>query len=161
MSENQLYHGIISGDRRRSFDEVNARVATIAGGLQALGVRPGDCVCVLMRNDIAFMEAVYGVMTLGAYAVPVNWHFKPEEVGYIIGDSATRVLIGHADLLHSVASAIPADLTVLSVPTPPEVIANYKIAPDHLSPPNNAIDFDGWLAQRSRMTVRRSRSRRT
>lgn len=147
MSENQLYHGIISGDRRRSFDEVNARVATIAGGLQALGVKPGDCVCVLMRNDIAFMEAVYGVMTLGAYAVPVNWHFKPEEVGYIIGDSATRVLIGHADLLHSVASAIPADLTVLSVPTPPEVIANYKIAPDHLSPPNNAIDFDGWLAQ--------------
>lgn len=147
MSENQLYHGIISGDRRRSFDEVNARVATIAGGLQALGVKPGDCVCVLMRNDIAFMEAVYGVMTLGAYAVPVNWHFKPEEVGYIIGDSATRVLIGHADLLHSVASAIPPDLTVLSLPTPPEVIANYKIAPDHLSPPNNAIDFDGWLAQ--------------
>ncbi|MGX7744331.1 acyl-CoA synthetase [Rhodopseudomonas parapalustris] len=147
MSENQLYHGIISGDRRHSFDEVNARVAIIAGGLQALGVKPGDCVCVLMRNDIAFMEAVYGVMTLGAYAVPVNWHFKPEEVGYIIDDSATRVLIGHADLLHSVASAIPAGLTVLSVPTPPEVIANYKIAPDHLSPPNNAIDLDGWMAQ--------------
>src|SRR3981081_1061334 len=34
----------------------------------------------LMRNDIAFIEAAYGAMWLGAYAVPVNWHFKPEEI---------------------------------------------------------------------------------
>jgi long-chain acyl-CoA synthetase len=27
----------------------------------------------LMRNDIAFIEAAYGAMWLGAYAVPVNW----------------------------------------------------------------------------------------
>ena len=80
-----------SGDRRRSFDEVNARVATIAGGLQALGVKPGDCVCVLMRNDIAFIEAAYAAMRLGAYGVPVNWHFKPEEINYVLKDSGTSV----------------------------------------------------------------------
>jgi long-chain acyl-CoA synthetase len=33
-----------------------------------------------MRNDIAFIEAAYAAMQLGAYAVPVNWHFKPEEI---------------------------------------------------------------------------------
>ena len=53
-----------------------------------------------MRNDIAFIEAAYAVMRLGAYAVPVNWHFKPEEIEYILKDSGTSVLIGHADLLH-------------------------------------------------------------
>jgi acyl-CoA synthetase (AMP-forming)/AMP-acid ligase II len=36
----------------------------------------------LMRNDIAFIEAAYGAMWLGAYAVPVNWHFKPEEIDF-------------------------------------------------------------------------------
>ena len=76
--------GIISGSRKRGFDEVEQRVLLIAGGLQGLGVSEGDCVCILMRNDIAFLEASYAVMLLGAYAVPVNWHFKPEEVDYIL-----------------------------------------------------------------------------
>ena len=99
--------GIISGSRQRGFDEIDQRVQLIAGGLRALGVNEGDCVCILMRNDIAFLEASYAVMLLGAYAVPVNWHFKPEEVDYILKDTATRVLIGHADLLNAVREVIP------------------------------------------------------
>jgi AMP-binding enzyme len=65
-------------------------------GVRFLGVGQGDSVCVLMRDDIAFIEAAYAVMRLGAYAVPVNWHFKPEEISYVLKDSGTRVLIGHA-----------------------------------------------------------------
>ena len=99
--------GIISGQRRRGHAEVADRAARIAGGLQRLGVRQGDSVCILMRNDIAFIEAAYAAMRLGAYAVPVNWHFKPEEIGYVLKDSGTRVLIGHADLLHPLARRDP------------------------------------------------------
>ena len=95
-----------------------------------LGVGQGDSVCILMRNDIAFIEAAYAAMRLGAYGVPVNWHFKPEEINYILKDSGTPVLIGHADMLHQLRDAIPAGVTVLSVPTPPEILENYKIDPD-------------------------------
>jgi long-chain acyl-CoA synthetase len=140
-----LFNGIISGERRRSHAEVADRAARIAGGLEALGVGPGDCVCVLMRNDIAFIEAAYAVMTLGAYAVPVNWHFKPEEVNYILTDTATKVLIGHDDLLHPLAGAIPAGVTVLSVAPPAEILANYKIDPAHIGTPPGARDLDLWL----------------
>ena len=38
-------------------------------------------------------------------------------------------------------------VTVLSVPTPPEILANYKIDPDHLGTPDFAIDFESWLKQ--------------
>ena len=100
--------GIISGERRRDHAEVADRAARIAGGLHRLGVRQGDSVCILMRNDIAFIEAAYAVMRLGAYAVPVNWHFKPEEIEYILKDSGTSVLVGHADLLHQLRASIPA-----------------------------------------------------
>src|SRR4030081_3820620 len=130
-----LVHGIISGQRRRDHGEIAGRVDRIAGGLQSLGVKPGDSVCILMRNDIAFIEAAYAAMRLGAYAVPVNWHFKPEEISYVLGDSGARVLIGHADMLHPLHDAIPAGVTVLSVPTPPEILANYKIDRDHLATP--------------------------
>ena len=98
----------------------------IAGGLQGLGVSEGDCVCILMRNDIAFLEASYAVMLLGAYAVQVNWHFKPEEVDYILKDTRTRVLIGHADLLNTLGEVIPGDITLLSVPTPAEIEEAYR-----------------------------------
>jgi long-chain acyl-CoA synthetase len=113
-----LSTGIISGSRVRCLEEVNARLQLMAGGLQKLGIRAGDCVCVLMRNDIAFIEASCAVMRLGAYAVPVNWHFKPEEIRYVIKDTAARVLMGHADLLNVLRDVIPEDLTLLSVPTP-------------------------------------------
>src|SRR3569833_1432730 len=150
MSETpSLYRGIMSGDRRRSHDEGADRAARLASGLAALGVRPGDSVCILMRNDIAFIEAAYAAMRLGAYGVPVNWHFKPEEVAYILKDSGTAVLIGHADLLHPLAGIIPPDVTVLSVPTPPEILSNYHIDPDHLATPPFATDSESWLLQQS------------
>ena len=145
-----LFHGIISGPRRRDHDEVADRADRIASGLQKLGVKQGDSVAMLMRNDIAFIEAAYAAMRLGAYGVPVNWHFKPEEINYVLKDSGTSVLIAHADMLHQLREAIPRGVTALSVPTPPEIIANYKINPDHLTTPDFAIDFESWLKQHPR-----------
>jgi long-chain acyl-CoA synthetase len=104
----------------------------------------------LMRNDIAFIEAAYAAMRLGAYGVPVTWHFKPEEINYVLKDSGTSVLIAHADMLHQLREAIPPGVTALSVPTPPEILSNYKINPDHLSTPDFAIDFEVWLARHPR-----------
>ena len=127
MTTSSLFHGIISGQRRRSHDEVADRADRIASGLQKLGVGQGDSVCMLMRNDIAFIEAAYAAMRLGAYGVPVNWHFKPEEIDYVLKDSGTRVLIAHADMLHQLRDAIPEGVTALSVPTPPERAQAMKI----------------------------------
>jgi long-chain acyl-CoA synthetase len=142
-----LFLGIISGERRRGHAVVAERAARIAGGLERLGIQQGDSVCILLRNDIAFMESAYAAMQLGAYAVPINWHFKPEEIQYILEDSGTRVLIGHADLLHGLGEVIPKGVTVFSVPTPSEILDNYKIIPDHLAAPGFAIDLESWLQQ--------------
>jgi long-chain acyl-CoA synthetase len=142
-----LFHGIASGARRRSHAEVADRVARLAGGLATLGVKQGDSVCILMRNDIAFIEAAYAAMRLGAYGVPVNWHFKPDEINYVLKDSGTPVLIAHADMLHALRDAIPRGVSVLSAPTPPEILGNYKIGPDQLATPDFAIDLESWLAR--------------
>ncbi|WP_295847441.1 acyl-CoA synthetase [Tardiphaga sp.] len=144
-----LFNGIISGPRRRSFNDVTERATRIAGGLRRLGVKPGDSVCVLMRNDIAFLEAAYAVMQLGAYAVPVNWHFKPEEITYVIQDSGSRIVIGHADMLHQLREAIPPGVTTLSVAPPPEILANYRIDAAHLEAPDTAIDLESWLVEQA------------
>ena len=150
MTENSsLFLGIISGGRRRDHGEVADRSERIASGLQKLGVKQGDSVAMLMRNDIAFIEAAYAAMRLGAYGVPVNWHFKPEEINYILKDSGTSVLVGHADMLHQLRGAIPSGVTVLSVPTPPEILKSYRIDPAHLAKPDFAVDFERWLAEQA------------
>src|SRR4051812_30532356 len=149
MTAQPPFLGIISGKRQRGHAEVADRAARIAGGLQRLGVGQGDSVCILMRNDIAFIEAAYAAMQLGAYGVPVNWHFKPEEINYILKDSGTPVLIGHADMLHQLRDAVSAGVTVLSVPTPPEILRNYKIDPAHLATPDFATDLETWLQAQS------------
>jgi len=140
-----LFLGIVSDQRKRDHAEVADRTDRIAGGFERLGVKPGDSVGILMRNDIAFIEAAYAAMRLGAYAVPINWHFKPEEINYVLTDSGTSVLIGHADMLHPLRGAVPPDVTVLSVPTPPEILRSYKIDPDHLAALDFALDLESWL----------------
>src|SRR5256886_17175368 len=145
MSETSQFLGIVSGDRRCAHAEVADRADRIASGLAGIGVKQGDCVCMLMRNDIAFLEAAYAAMRLGAYGVPINWHFKPEEINYNLADSGTRVLIAHADMLHQLREAVPEGVTALAVPTPPEILIHYKIDPDHLAMPDFAIDFESWL----------------
>src|SRR5260370_26690795 len=101
--------------------------------MEKRGMRQGERVCMLMRNDIAFMEAAYAAMRLGAYGVPVNWHFKPEEINFVLTDSATRVLIPHADMLHQLRDSIPSRVSVFSVPTPPGILRNYQINSSHLA----------------------------
>jgi len=146
IMETSPFLGIISGDRRRDHTEIAARAARIAGGLHHLGVKQGDSVCILMRNDIAFIEAAYAAMRLGAYGVPVNWHFKPDEINYILRDSGTSVLIAHADLLHQLRDAIPPGIAVLSVPTPPEILKTYAIDPALLAKPDRSRKSSGFPA---------------
>ncbi|MBV8849320.1 MAG: AMP-binding protein [Methylobacteriaceae bacterium] len=145
MSKAQ-FEGLISGERRLSRAELGARVLRAARGFDELGVGEGDCVALLLRNDFAFFEASLAAMRLGAYAVPINWHFKADEVGYILRDCAARVLVVHADLLLGIAGAIPAGTACLVVQTPPEVCAAYRIDPALARLQANATDWDRWVA---------------
>jgi long-chain acyl-CoA synthetase len=143
----ELSTGMLSGARRRSLEELELRVRRIASGLAALGVGQGDCVAILMRNDIAFMEASYAAQALGAYAVPINWHFKAEEIGYILTDSAARALVGHADLLAPIAAELPAGVATIAVSTPAEVAQAYGIRPVPAANVAGARDCEALIAQ--------------
>ena len=97
--------GIISGQRRRSHDEVAERAERIASGLQKLGVKQGDSVAMLMRNDIAFIESAYAAMRLGAYGVPVNWHFSVDEIAYVLENSGATAVVADAEFAATVRAA--------------------------------------------------------
>jgi long-chain acyl-CoA synthetase len=135
---------LISGAREISQTELNRRAACVASGLAVLGVGENDAVALVLRNDFAFIEASFGANLIGAYAVPVNWHFTADEAGYILRDCAARVVVVHADLLPGIAPGIPDDVAVLVVATPPEIRTAYRLDDAACRPPDDAIDWDTW-----------------
>src|SRR5262245_29896908 len=141
--------GIVSSSRRIGPADLDGRVRRVAAGLAALGVGPGQCVAILMRNDIAFIEAAYAAQTLGAYAVPINWHFKAEEIAYILADCGTHVLIAHADLLEPIAARLPPDIVAIAVSTPPEVASAYGLAPVPAAAVPRAQEYEAWLERQT------------
>src|SRR3546814_1314465 len=104
-----------SGDRVVSGEALLARAGRAASGLESLGVGKGDTVALILRNDIAFLEASVAVGLLGAYPVAVNWHFSIAEASYVLGDCSAKAVIIHADLYEGLAAAIPETAAAIVV----------------------------------------------
>ena len=91
--------GVLSGGRFVSNTELERRAAQVAGGLRLLGVGPGAPVAVIARNGLVRLEVAMAWARLGTSVVPLNWHWKADEVRYVLHDSGAKALVGHADLL--------------------------------------------------------------
>jgi len=85
-----------------------------ASGLERLGVRQGDVVCILLHNSPAFLEAQLAARLLGAYWCPINWHYKADEAGWILRDSGAKALITNDALRAQAAAGIPSELEVVA-----------------------------------------------
>jgi acyl-CoA synthetase (AMP-forming)/AMP-acid ligase II len=79
--------------RSLNYAELAERVARLAGGLQALGVQPGERVAMLSLNSQRYIEYFMAVPWAGAVLNPVNYRWSPAEVCYSLDDSGTTVLI--------------------------------------------------------------------
>ncbi len=97
----------------RDADTLSERGLRLAGGLRALGLREGDVVAVLLRNDPVYADVMHACRLAGLYYCPLNWHFTPSELGFILDDCGARVVIGHGDLLAAAAGVLPPGATVL------------------------------------------------
>jgi long-chain acyl-CoA synthetase len=80
-------------------DDFEQRWRRSAAALQAAGVRDGDVVALLMRNSPEAIEGMLAVRHLGAQWCPVNWHFKHDEVQFVLGNSQAKVLIADSALM--------------------------------------------------------------
>jgi long-chain acyl-CoA synthetase len=134
---------IIFGTQRVDGALLRERAARAASGLAALGVRPGDRIAAMLRNEPTYLEVILAADHLAAPLVAINWHFRADEAEHVLVDSGARVLIVHADLLPQISALVPEGVTVIVVPTPPEITAAYRIA-QLPEPPAGTLDWPGW-----------------
>nr|WP_202332312.1 AMP-binding protein [Mesorhizobium sp. L-8-3] len=87
---------IVCGEERISWAQLRQRVAVLAAGLSAAGVRAGDRVAVMIGNRPEFVLAFFAISQLGGVLLPVSTRLKGPEVAYSVNDAGAVFLLADA-----------------------------------------------------------------
>ena len=127
------------GSLHRLHSEIGERAARAASGLHALGLRTGDRAAIVLRNDPAYVEVTMAIRVLGGVPVPVNWHWRGQELAHLLSDSASQVVFVHADLLEEVERVAGQGVEIVELPVPPAY-------PATAAPSGRHVEYETWLA---------------
>ena len=81
-----------------SFRELDERSNQLAQAFHSLGLRKGDHVAIMSKNDLIFYEVAWAALRSGLYLTTINRYLSAEEAAYIINDSESQALIVNAEL---------------------------------------------------------------
>jgi crotonobetaine/carnitine-CoA ligase len=103
-----------------TYADLVERAARVAGGLAALGARPGDRVATMLPTGNDYLAAWHGCVWLGAIEVPVNVEYRGSFLEHILRDSGATILIVHARWLQRLTSIELTDMRHVVVVGEPE-----------------------------------------
>ncbi|WP_211214581.1 AMP-binding protein [Actinomycetospora chiangmaiensis] len=92
-------------DRTLTFGDFDRRAHRVAGALVRAGLRPGDRMAVLLRNQPEYFELLFGAARAGVVLVALNWRLAGAEVRAILDDAEPSLLVCGRDQL----GLVPAD----------------------------------------------------
>ena len=79
--------------RRWSYGDVGSLVARVAGGLVAMGVRPGDRVGLCLPNSVHYVVSYFAILRVGGIVVNFNPLYAPPELDFQARDAGVGVMI--------------------------------------------------------------------
>lgn len=77
----------------RTYRELNARCNALARALRSRGFAAGEGLAMVVSNRPEFVEVLCAGLRIGARITPINFHLGPDEVAYILSDSAASALV--------------------------------------------------------------------
>lgn len=109
---------IAFGDASLTYKALDERANSVSQLLMWMGLTKGDGVAVLLDNDLAFFELVWGARRQGIYYTPVSTHLTPAEATYIVRDSGAKVFFvaaRFANVVEELLADNPARCTVFAL----------------------------------------------
>jgi acyl-CoA synthetase (AMP-forming)/AMP-acid ligase II len=111
----------------KEFDE---RANRIANALIDRGVSKGDKVIHLMMNSINWLEAYFGIIRTGAWAVPLNFRFAGRDIKYCADIAEAKVMIlgeEFTERVEAIRSQLPTIKDYIFVgQNPPEATEDFE-----------------------------------
>ena len=97
---------VVTPTRSLTYEELSGEVRRVAAGLRALGVRPEERVRFCMADDVELFTGILAAFRIGAVAVPASTMLTGAELGSLIADCRTRVVLGSAEFAPLVRAAV-------------------------------------------------------
>lgn len=96
-------------ERRRIDDLPRARpkVDAFASYLQAIGVKPGDRVAIMLPNTFQYPVALFGTLKTGAIVVNVNPLYTARELAHQLKDSGAETIVVFENFARTLQDALP------------------------------------------------------
>src|SRR6266446_9625257 len=133
---------VSDGSHDWSYGEFVRRISSLAGGLRAHGLEPGDRVMLCMENCAEFLETLFACWAAELCAVPVNARLHRREVEHIVGDSGARLIVATPRLAGMLA---PFDSLASIVATGSADYAALLAEREPMRPVDGAPTDRAWL----------------
>jgi long-chain acyl-CoA synthetase len=137
---------IVSGVFRISYINLQEASNRIANGLLQVGVSRGDRVVMLLNNSPQFVEIFFGIVKLGAIAVPLDTKYKTKELKCLLKHCQPKVLFTESPYLEGIDSLITELDSIeyvfdLSAGANNKQFRNYKELTERSSTQCRAVDI--------------------
>ncbi|AIT79797.1 acyl-CoA synthetase [Novosphingobium pentaromativorans] len=76
-----------------SYAELERRANRFAHGLRSLGMASGDTIAIVCDNRPEYLDLYWAAQRAGLVLVPVSSRLKPDEIAYIVNDSAAKTVV--------------------------------------------------------------------
>jgi 2-furoate---CoA ligase len=96
---------IVDGETRLTYGAWWPRIAAVAAGLDALGLRQGERLLTLLQNRWEAATVHWACQLAGIVMTPINWRAKPDEVDFCIADAEARAVLFEAASAEAVRAA--------------------------------------------------------
>lgn len=87
------------GDEQVTYQQLLERTNQVGNALRQLGVRMEERVALLLPDTPEFLYSFFGIIKIGAVAVPTSTYLTPQEYEHLFNDTRARVLLVHDTLL--------------------------------------------------------------
>ncbi|MCR9180340.1 MAG: long-chain-fatty-acid--CoA ligase [Erythrobacteraceae bacterium] len=100
---------LVEGERRTTYAQAEVLTRQLIAFLQAHGVRRGDRFAWYGKNSDRYFLLLFAAARMGAVIAPVGWRLAPREVGYILADTESKLVIAGEDFV-AAAQAVEAGI---------------------------------------------------
>lgn len=98
---------VVQGARDRSWVDLDARAARLAGYLSRAGVGPGSRVGIGLYNSIEYVETLFAVFKLRAVPVNVNYRYLEVELEHILSYTKVAAVVFDASMRERMERVAP------------------------------------------------------
>jgi long-chain acyl-CoA synthetase len=114
--------------KRFTYSEIDNIVSLVAGGLNTLGLRTNDRVAILMDNCPEYIISYFAIVRAGGIVVPLNTFLTPDEISFILHDSACKILLysnSFIPQIEEIHKSVSALKTLVFNEIPQQEVAHY------------------------------------